>query len=119
MRALILASSLVFALSVNASEISGEKIYKSSCLFCHGESGMGDGIASKKPENYFYPKNLNKTILSEEQIFLVAKHGAYYYGALKQDMPAWGVRHNDEELRAVAKYVKDTFKRENIEKQEK
>jgi mono/diheme cytochrome c family protein len=119
MRALILASLFLFSLSANADEISGEKIYKSSCLFCHGESGMGDGIASKKPENYFYPKNLNKTILSEEQVFLVAKHGAYYYGALKQDMPAWSVRHSDEELRAVAKYVKDTFKRENIKEKTK
>jgi len=79
---------------------------------------MGDGIASKNPANYFFPKNLNKILLTEEQVFLIAKHGAHYYGSLKQDMPAWGVKFSDDELKAVAKYIKTTFKRENI-KQEK
>ncbi len=112
----LLFSSSLFAEEKKSETISGEEIYKNGCMLCHGEKGMGDGIASKNPKNYFFPKNLNKIILTEEQIFLIAKHGAYYYGALKHDMPAWGVKFSDEELRAVAKYVKTTFKRENIEK---
>ena len=124
MKNLILGVVLTLYLTsnINASDniktqFSGKQIYENGCLYCHGETGMGDGIASKNPKNYFFPKNLNKIILTEEQVFLIAKHGAHYYGALKEDMPAWGIKFSDEELKAVAKYIKTTFKRENIEKE--
>ena len=86
----------------------GEKIYKKKCSLCHGKQGEGDGTfvkASKKNKDMIYPYNLQRTLLSEEQIFLYAKYGGKFWGTYKNDMPSWKKKYSDVELKSVAKYV--------------
>lgn len=86
----------------------GQKIFKRNCSLCHGLTGNGKSDyveASKKNEQFIYPYNLRRTLLSEDQIFLYAKYGGYFWGTAKTDMPAWKKKYNDEELKSVARYV--------------
>jgi len=41
----------------------GEEIYKATCISCHGKNGISD----KNIRLIVKPRNLSKTILSEEQ----------------------------------------------------
>lgn len=88
----------------------GKKIYKRNCQFCHGQSGKGDGVATKNPVDSIFPYDLSKTLLTKEQIFLYTKFGGKKFGTDKNDMPSWSRKYNDFKLRAVAKYVEDVIK---------
>ncbi len=89
----------------------GEKIYKRNCKYCHGDSGEGNGIATKNPVDSIFPYNLKKTLLSQKQIFLYIKHGGHYWGTSKDDMPAWKVKYNDFTLKSTAKYVDEIIRK--------
>ena len=87
----------------------GKKIFKRNCSLCHGLKGDGNSIyveQSKANKEFLYPYDLRKTILSEDQIFLMVKFGAHYWGADKEDMPSWKKKYNDTKLRSVAHFVK-------------
>ncbi len=87
----------------------GKKIFKRNCSLCHGLKGDGKSIyveQSKANKEFLYPYDLRKTILSEDQIFLMVKFGAHYWGADKEDMPSWKKKYNDTKLRSVAHFVK-------------
>jgi cytochrome c553 len=81
--------------------IAGGKVYLSACAGCHGRPGKPFG--GKGP--ILYPPipelPVVSTELSEAQIFLVAKHGIRRSG-----MFANGVWASDEQLWAVAAYLK-------------
>ena len=88
----------------------GEKIFKRNCSMCHGEKGDGQSeyVEKSKASNIFiYPYNLTRTLLDENQIFLYAKFGGYFWGTAKTDMPSWKKKYNDFQLKSVAKYVKE------------
>jgi cbb3-type cytochrome c oxidase subunit III len=92
----------------------GEKIFQKRCSKCHGTLGNGQSEfveVSKKRKEFIYPYNLTRTLLNEEQIFLYAKHGGYYWGTYKQDMPSWKEKYSDIELKSVAKYVHQKIKK--------
>ncbi len=87
----------------------GKKIFKRNCSLCHGLKGDGDSIyveQSKANKEFLFPYDLRKTIMSEDQIFLIVKFGAHYWGADKEDMPSWKKKYDDTKLRSVAHYVK-------------
>jgi len=87
----------------------GKKIWTKKCAKCHAIKGDGKSEyveKSKKEDEFIYPYNLRRTLLSEKQIFLYAKYGGNYWGAYKSDMPAWGRKYNDIELKSVAHYIK-------------
>jgi len=87
----------------------GRKIFHKKCALCHGVTGNGKSDyveQSKKEENFIYPYNLTRTLLSEDQIFLYAKFGGHYWGTDKDDMPSWKRKYNDIKLKSVAKYIK-------------
>jgi len=81
--------------------IAGGKVYLSACAGCHGRPGKPFG--GKGP--ILYPPipelPVVSTELSESQIFWVAKHGIRRSG-----MFANGVWASDEQLWAVAAYLK-------------
>ncbi len=86
----------------------GHKIFKRNCSLCHGINGDGKSAyieKSKKNDNFIYPYNLTRTLLTETQIFLYAKYGGHFWGADKTDMPSWKKKYNDEKLKSVARYV--------------
>jgi len=92
---------------------TGKKIFKRNCSLCHGILGDGkDSIYiknSKANQGFIYPYNLQKILLSEQQIFLYIKYGGHFWGADKKDMPSWKKKYNDKELRCVAKFVIETI----------
>ena len=88
----------------------GKKIYRRNCRWCHGETALGDGEATKNPENSIYPYNLRKTILTSEQMFLYAKYGGKFWGTNKDDMPSWSKKYDDFALKSVIKYIDKEFR---------
>ncbi len=94
----------------------GAKIFRRKCGMCHGITGNGESEyveQSKADENFIYPYNLQKILLSEEQIFLYAKFGGHFWGTAKNDMPSWKKRYNDVKLKSVAHYVAQKIKKPN------
>jgi len=93
---------------------TGKKIFQRKCGKCHGSTGSGESEyveQSKSSENFIYPYNLQKILLTEEQIFLYAKFGGHFWGTAKNDMPSWKKKYNDVKLKSVAKYVHEKIKK--------
>ncbi len=93
---------------------TGAKIFKRNCSLCHGVTGNGESVyveQSKENNNLIYPYNLQKTLLSEDDIFLYAKFGGHYWGTAKTDMPSWKKKYNDFKLKSVARYVETEIKK--------
>ena len=93
---------------INGDPAKGEVTYKTLCLPCHGEKGMGDGVAAAalnpKPRN-FTDKALMATI-SDKQMFTVIKEGGASVGKSPL-MVAWGpVLGDDQKIHDVASYVR-------------
>jgi mono/diheme cytochrome c family protein len=94
----------------------GKKIFQRKCGMCHGATGNGESEyveQSKSNKNFIYPYNLQKILLSEDQIFLYAKFGGKFWGTAKDDMPSWKRRYNDVQLRSIAHYVATQIKKSN------
>jgi cbb3-type cytochrome c oxidase subunit III len=92
----------------------GKKIFKRNCSLCHGIDGSGESEyveKSKKSNNFIYPYNLQKIILTKQQIFLYTKFGGKFWGAHKSDMPSWQNKYNDFQLKSVAQYVDEVIKK--------
>jgi mono/diheme cytochrome c family protein len=92
---------------------TGKKIFLKKCALCHGSKGNGESEyveQSKADENFIYPYNLTRTLLSEDQIFLYAKFGGHFWGTDKKDMPSWSKKFNDVQLKSVAKYIQKEIK---------
>ena len=91
----------------------GKHIFKRTCSKCHGEMGNADSLyvkGSNVNHDFIYPYNLQKILLNENQIFLFAKFGSYYWGSDKSDMPEWGNKYSDAELKSVAKFIQESIK---------
>ena len=87
----------------------GKQLFVKTCSKCHGMKGDGESEYAKilkKTTRAIYPYNLTRTLLDEEQIFLYAKYGGHFWGTYKSDMPAWGKKYNDIDLKSVAYYIK-------------
>ena len=98
----------------------GGKIFHRKCGKCHGDTGNGKSgyvEQSKADENFIYPYNLQKILLTQEQIFLFAKFGGHFWGTNKNDMPSWKKRYNDVKLKSVAHYVHEKIKKTAKQKQ--
>lgn len=112
----ILAALSVFAITPVSAQNDGisiklgERLYNRTCIWCHGEEGKGDGDVTRFENNTIKPKALVKTILSEEQVYLFAKHGGQYWGAANNDMPDWGDQFSDSELKSIAHYIVQKFR---------
>ena len=92
---------------LNASDVyqMGEKIYKSTCLSCHGV----DGNTNPHVSFIVNPRKLTQTILTQEQAYEIIKNGAHAMGAAADIMPSFESVLNEEELRAVAQYIYKKF----------
>ncbi len=83
----------------------GEKIYHQTCITCHGESG----VTSEDLNFVVRPRNLSKTILTQEQTYEVIKEGGHYWGSYSDMMPAFKYVYDEYQLRAVAYYISLKF----------
>jgi len=104
-----LLSLLLIYISVNAIDLDdreeyyqmGKEIYDLTCKTCHGEDGRSKVDVSFVVE----PRDLKKSILSEEQMYYIIRDGAHYWGAHADIMPSFKSVYLEEELRAVAYYT--------------
>jgi len=111
---LILVSTSVFASERSQDEIfkNGHKIYKETCISCHGVNGE----TSSAMQLVLIPRKLSKTILSVEQSFKIIKEGAHYWGAKSAMMPPFKYMYSDETIMDVALYISEKFNKNIDEK---
>ena len=83
----------------------GEKLYKETCVSCHGTNGK----ASTNMQLIVKPRDLSRTILTEEQTYNITKDGAHYWGAKADIMPAFKYVYNEEQLRSIAYFITQKF----------
>lgn len=103
---LLLFTGVAFTNTLNKEMYSmGEELYKETCISCHGS----DGTANTNMQLVVKPRALKKTILNEEQTYLIAKEGAHYWGAKADIMPAFKHVYNEVQLRAIAHYIFHEF----------
>lgn len=94
-----------FLYSSDAKYEMGEHIYNNTCISCHGD----DGDANVDLRFIVKPRSLKKTILTQEQGYLIIKKGAHYWGADSDIMPSFESVYNEKELRSVAYYISKSF----------
>ena len=109
---IIISISFLFANSILANNIidedkfdMGKNIYKETCISCHGV----DGKAKTDMNLIVKPRDLTKTILNEEQTYLITKDGGHFWGAKSDIMPAFKYTYNEEQLRAISYYITNNF----------
>jgi mono/diheme cytochrome c family protein len=94
----------VLAGDVDAVPTDGARIFAARCVLCHGESGHGDGRASRlyAPP----PADLTASWRTTEYKLSIVREGG---GALGRSpaMPPWGGTLSDEEITAVVRYIDD------------
>ncbi|NOZ38145.1 MAG: hypothetical protein GXP11_08805 [Gammaproteobacteria bacterium] len=90
--------------------MSGEEIYKFRCEVCHGETGMGDGLAAEfmypKPRDFslglFKYKTSPGTLPPrDEDLFNTIKHGLTGTG-----MPGWASLLKDKDIKKLIPIIK-------------
>jgi DMSO reductase family type II enzyme heme b subunit len=94
---------------------AGEAIYRKRCIFCHGDEGAGDGVASErlvpKPRDftmglYKYRTTGSGLLPTDDDLFKVISHGLPGTG-----MPAWDDTLSEPQRRQVIQYIKTFSKR--------
>ena len=106
-------SSKNYINNINSINI-GKTIFNKKCALCHGITGNGKSKYSninKKNKNFIFPYNLQKIILSQQQIFLFIKYGGKYWGGSTDDMPSWSSKYDDKTIKSIAKYVTNIIKK--------
>lgn len=90
----LLPAILVYSCSgggtAEKKEVSGKNIYDGNCVSCHGDDGKKGLMGAK---------DLTLTTMDENTCFEIIKNG-------KGTMTPFKALLNEEEIRAVAKYVK-------------
>jgi mono/diheme cytochrome c family protein len=84
---------------------SGKILYEETCISCHGV----DGKAKTSMKLVVKPRDLTKTLLNEQQTYLIAKDGARHWGAKADIMPGFKYVYNEEQLRALSYYITKQF----------
>jgi mono/diheme cytochrome c family protein len=114
MKVLILITLLIsssFALSHQEQLVLGGKLYKETCISCHGAKGKGNDNVNLIVKS----RKLSETILTKEQTYRIIREGAHYWGAKADIMPAFKYVYKDFEIEAISTYISEIFN-PNIEK---
>jgi len=92
-----------------ATPASGDAIYKSLCLRCHGEKGDGLGPIAEHLDPA--PRDLTKAgfMNSKTEARLV---GSIRNGVAGTSMPAWGKLVSEEQAKAVLGFIQTSFTKE-------
>lgn len=100
--ALILAGMSVLLVPVKAQD-AGEKVYKAKCASCHGADGVGATPAGKATKARDFCSDEVKKETDEEWTTVILKG--------KNKMPAYDKKVTDEEVKAVAAYIRTLCKK--------
>lgn len=82
-----------------------ERLYLTLCATCHGVDGQGSWRATLfliRPGNFADPARMRTH--SDQYLFDIIKHGGAPFG--RPGMPAFGASLNDDDIRALAAYVR-------------
>jgi mono/diheme cytochrome c family protein len=81
--------------------------YTIYCAKCHGEDGRGDGVYA--PKLHKQPRDFSDCVtmakISDATIVKVIEEGGEAVG-LSNEMPSWQGALDDDEIAALAKYVR-------------
>jgi len=97
------------------NSVEGEKLYKKSCIYCHGRKGLGDGITviglRVKPKSFIRKEGILH--MKDQEIFDIITYGVKSNYQL--NMPAWGPNLSIEERLNVLAYIKQLAKKSKRE----
>ena len=102
-----IATGCVFTAVVTSAAFAqdAKQAYEKNCQACHGPGGKGDGPAAKalKPPPSDFATALKGK--SDADVAKVIKEGGKAVGKAAS-MPAYGGKLNDDQIQALAQYVK-------------
>ncbi len=95
-----------------AQAVAPQMAYMMFCATCHGKTGAGDGpqaaTLSTHPRNFTDCAAMGK--VSDDVVFKAIKFGGAAVN-LSAEMPAWGSAMPDDEVKALAAYVRSFCKK--------
>ena len=97
--------------TADEKNLNGAVLYDTHCARCHGQAGDGKGEATYNPPLTLFPHALRSVILNVDQIFLYAKYGGLFWGMADNAMPHWSEVLHDNEIMAIAKYIKNVLQK--------
>jgi cytochrome c6 len=98
-RLLVLTLALgSFTVNAFAADPSAADLYKAKCQSCHGPVGKATAIGKKLGARDFQDPDVAK--MSEEEVAKITTDG-------KNKMPAYKGKLKDDQIKALAKYVKE------------
>lgn len=98
-RFFVLAIALsLLALSASAANPTAADLYKTKCQACHGADGKATAVGKKLGARDFQDPDVAK--MSEEDLAKVTTDG-------KNKMPAYKGKLKDDQIKALAKYIKE------------
>lgn len=86
----------------------GKNLYEQTCVSCHGV----DGKSNTNMQLIVKPRDLSKTLLTQEQMYHIIKDGAHFWGAKADIMPAFKQVFNEEQLKSLAYYITKKFNKD-------
>ena len=109
--ATLLLSGLILIFTTQAvsaqDRAQGKKLYSMYCASCHGDSGRGDGPASKslpvKPANHEDRSVMSQ--LSDKALLEIISNGGNATGK-SAFMPAWGGQLKEQEIMDLISFVR-------------
>lgn len=93
-----IGNSNIFQSEKSEAIAAGEKIYKKNCIFCHGETGKGEGAKTGTALN---SQNFLSTV-SDKDLYHYVK-----YGREGTVMPAYGPRMSEKNLNNLVAFIRD------------
>lgn len=88
----------LFAVNAPAADSSTAALYKSKCQSCHGADGKATAVGKKLGARDFQDPDV--TSMSEEDLAKITHDG-------KNKMPAYKGKLKEDQIKALAKYIKD------------
>lgn len=116
-RLLVLSVALVASCEAKVDLELGEKLYAQHCASCHGANLEGQPDWRKRLANGRFPAPPHDASghtwhHPDEVLFAVTKHGLvppYAPAGYESDMPAFGGKLSDQEIRAVLAYIESRW----------
>lgn len=93
-----ITNSDIFDRKESEAIAAGEKLYNENCIFCHGETGKGEGSKTGTALN---SQNFLSSV-TDTDLYNYVK-----YGREGTVMPAYGPRLSDKDLKNLVTYMRD------------
>jgi mono/diheme cytochrome c family protein len=116
-RPLFLIAALLASCEAKVDLAQGEKLYAQQCASCHGANLEGQPDWRKRLPNGRFPAPPHDASghtwhHPDEVLFGITKHGLvppYAPAGYESDMPAFGGKLSDQEIRAVLAYIESRW----------